>query len=70
MGLDGIRQESFVPNAGRDKRFLNRRRTIVTTLLEKVFKKAGRLPEVEQNALAKWGLDELHSETQRKGSRG
>jgi len=35
----------------------------MTTLLEKAFKKTGRLPEVEQNALAKWVLDELHSET-------
>jgi hypothetical protein len=35
----------------------------MTTLLEKAFKKAGRLPEVDQNALAKWVLDELHSET-------
>lgn len=35
----------------------------MTTLLEKAFKEASRLPEVDQNALAKWVLDELHSES-------
>lgn len=35
----------------------------MTTLLEKAFKEAARLPEVDQNTLAKWVLDELHSET-------
>jgi len=35
----------------------------MTTLLEKAFKETARLPEVDQNALAKWVLDELHSET-------
>ena len=34
----------------------------MTRLLEKAFEEASRLPEVEQNALAKWVLDELHSE--------
>ena len=34
----------------------------MTTLLTKAFKTAENLPEVEQNALAKWLLDELHSE--------
>lgn len=34
----------------------------MTTLLEKAFSKASKLPEIEQNALAKWLLDELHSE--------
>jgi hypothetical protein len=34
----------------------------VTKLLEKAFKKASKLPEVEQNALAKWLLDELEAE--------
>jgi len=34
----------------------------MTTLLEKAFTEAARLPEVDQNALAKWVLDELHSE--------
>ncbi len=34
----------------------------MTQLLEKVFTKAGKLPEVEQNALAKWHLNELSSE--------
>ncbi len=34
----------------------------MTQLLEKVFAKAGKLPEVEQNALAKWLLKELSSE--------
>jgi hypothetical protein len=31
-------------------------------LFEKAFEGASRLPEVEQNALAKWVLDELRSE--------
>jgi hypothetical protein len=35
----------------------------MTNLLEKAFEEASRLPEVEQNALAKWMLDELHSES-------
>jgi len=35
----------------------------MTRLLEKAFNEAARLPEVDQNALAKWVLDELHSET-------
>ena len=34
----------------------------MTKLLELAFEEASRLPEVEQNALAKWLLDELHSE--------
>ena len=34
----------------------------MTRLLEKAFKEAARLPMVEQNALAKWVLAELHSE--------
>jgi hypothetical protein len=34
----------------------------MTKLLEKAFEEASRLPETEQNALAKWVLDELHSE--------
>lgn len=34
----------------------------MTKLLERAFEEASRLPEVEQNALAKWVLDELHSE--------
>ncbi|MBZ4218887.1 MAG: hypothetical protein LAC69_01670 [Chlorobium sp.] len=34
----------------------------MTTLLNKAFKTAANLPAVEQNALAKWLLDELHSE--------
>jgi hypothetical protein len=34
----------------------------VTKLLEKAFEEASRLPEMEQNALAKWLLGELHSE--------
>ena len=36
----------------------------MTKLLERAFEEASRLPEVEQNALAKWLLDELHSERQ------
>ena len=34
----------------------------MTSLLERAFKEASRLPEVEQNVLAKWLLDELRSE--------
>lgn len=34
----------------------------MTKLLEKAFKEASRLPEVEQNALAKWVLEELEAE--------
>jgi len=34
----------------------------MTRLLEKAFKEAAMLPEVEQNALAKWVLEELHLE--------
>ena len=36
----------------------------MTRLLEKAFKKASKLPVVEQNALAKWLLEELESEQQ------
>lgn len=34
----------------------------MTKLLEKAFKEASRLPVVDQNALAKWVLDELEAE--------
>ena len=34
----------------------------MTKLLEKAFKKASELAEVEQNILAKWVLEELESE--------
>lgn len=34
----------------------------MTKLLEEAFKKASELPEVEQNALAKWLLEELEDE--------
>jgi len=34
----------------------------MTKLLEKAFDEASGLPETEQNALAKWLLEELHSE--------
>ena len=34
----------------------------MTKLLEEAFKKASKLPEVEQNALAKWLLEELEDE--------
>ena len=34
----------------------------MTRLLEKAFKKASKLPEVEQNAVAKWLLEELEAE--------
>ncbi len=34
----------------------------MTKLLERAFKKASKLPEVEQNALAKWLLEELEAQ--------
>jgi len=34
----------------------------MTKLLEKAFRKGSKLPEVEQNALAKWLLEELEAE--------
>ncbi len=34
----------------------------MTKLLEQAFKKASKLPEVEQNAFAKWLLGELEAE--------
>ncbi|MHB1377220.1 MAG: hypothetical protein ACYCXB_07350 [Candidatus Humimicrobiaceae bacterium] len=34
----------------------------MTKLLERAFKEASRLSEVEQNALAKWVLEELEAE--------
>jgi hypothetical protein len=34
----------------------------MTKLLERAFKEASRLPEVEQNTLAKWVLEELEAE--------
>lgn len=34
----------------------------MTQLLEKTFKEASKLPVVDQNALAKWVLEELEAE--------
>ena len=34
----------------------------MTRLLQKAFKEASKLPVVDQNALAKWLLDELEAE--------
>lgn len=34
----------------------------MTILLERAFKEASKLPEVEQNALAKWVMKELEAE--------
>ncbi len=34
----------------------------MTTLLSRAFEQATQLPEVEQNALAKWLLDELNAD--------
>lgn len=34
----------------------------MTKLLEKAFKEASKLPNVEQNALAKWLIEELEAE--------
>jgi hypothetical protein len=40
------------------------RRWIMTKLLERAFKEASKLPEVDQNALAKWVMEELEAEKQ------
>jgi len=37
-------------------------RSIMTKLLEKAFNEASKLPDTEQNALAKWLLEELEVE--------
>jgi hypothetical protein len=34
----------------------------MTRLLERAFKEASKLPELEQNALAKWVIEELEAE--------
>jgi hypothetical protein len=34
----------------------------MTKLLQEAFKEASKLPDVEQNSLAKWVLEELKSE--------
>jgi len=34
----------------------------MTKLLKRAFKEASKLPETEQNALAKWVIEELRSE--------
>lgn len=34
----------------------------MTTLLENAFEEASRLPDIEQNALARWLLEEIESE--------
>jgi hypothetical protein len=34
----------------------------MTTMLEKAFAEASRLPDFEQNALARWLLEEIESE--------
>ena len=34
----------------------------MTRLLEKAFKDASKLPDIEQNSLAKWLLEELEAE--------
>jgi hypothetical protein len=36
----------------------------MTKLLKKAFDEASKLPETEQNAVAKWLLDELRSESE------
>ena len=37
---------------------------MITTLLEKAFKDASKLPEIEQNSLARWLIDEIIAEKQ------
>ena len=39
----------------------------MTTLLEEVFAKVARLPEEEQNAIARWLMEELASEHKWEG---
>lgn len=34
----------------------------MTKLLERAFKEASKLPEVEQNAFAKWVMEELEAD--------
>ncbi|MEA1923021.1 MAG: hypothetical protein U9N63_10220 [Pseudomonadota bacterium] len=34
----------------------------MTVMLEKAFSEASRLPEIEQNVLARWMLDEIDSD--------
>ena len=34
----------------------------MTSMLEKAFSEAAKLPDVEQNALARWVLDEIESD--------
>ena len=34
----------------------------MTRLLERAFKEASKLPEIDQNALAKWVMEELEAE--------
>jgi hypothetical protein len=34
----------------------------MTTMLERAFSEASKLPEIEQNAMARWVLDEIESE--------
>lgn len=36
----------------------------MTKLLKRAFNEASKLPEVEQNALAKWMMEELEAEVQ------
>ena len=40
----------------------------MTKLLEKAFEEASKLPNIEQNALAKWLLEELEAERKWKKS--
>lgn len=35
----------------------------MTKLLERAFKEASKLPEIEQNAFAKWMMDELEADS-------
>jgi uncharacterized protein YacL (UPF0231 family) len=35
----------------------------MTKLLERAFKKVSQLPEMEHNALAKWVIEEIESES-------
>jgi len=54
--------ESWYPISTLQKEILHIRCREMTKLLEEAFKKASKLPEVEQNALAKWLLEELEDE--------
>jgi len=60
---DGPKLEGFRQRMKQNgKMEISKGRWIMTKLLEKAFKEASKLPVVDQNAIAKWLLEELESE--------